>query len=428
MRRTSATIHLNRIAAVVVLAIAASITTIPSTALAVDQTPPAAASAADEARASDAWQAVLAAAEGQTVYFAGWGGAERINRYVAWAAGEMQARYGVTVEHVRVADIAEAVATILAERSAGRDSDGAFDVLWINGENFAAMRRHDLLGDPFVEDLPNFALVDTVGKPTTLVDFAVPTDGLEAPWGMAQLVFMADTAFVEATPRTLDALVAWAADNPGRFTYPQPPDFLGTTFLKQILVTVAPDRDALSQPVDDAAFEAATAPVWAMLDALHPHLWRGGAAFPQTGPALLTLLDDSEIAIAFTFNPGEASAAIAAGQLPDTVRSFTLDGGTLGNTHFLAIPYNASARAGALVLIDFLMSPEAQARKQDPAIWGDPTVLALDALAPEDRALFDALDLGPATLAPEALGPALPEPHPSWVDALEDAWRARYLR
>ncbi len=61
--------------------------------------------------------------------------------------------------------------------------------MWINGENFAAMKRDGLLGEPFTQDLPNFKWVDTVNKPTTLIDFSVPTDGLEAPWGMAQLTF-----------------------------------------------------------------------------------------------------------------------------------------------------------------------------------------------------------------------------------------------
>jgi putative thiamine transport system substrate-binding protein len=78
------------------------------------------------------------------------------------------------------------------------------------------------------------------------------------------------------------------------------------------------------------------------------------------------------------------------------------------------------------VLANFLISPEAQARKQDPAIWGDPTVLSMDKLSDEDRAAFDALDLGIATLKPEELGPALDEPHPDWMERIEGEWVRRY--
>ena len=58
------------------------------------------------------------------------------------------------------------------------------------------------------------------------------------------------------------------------------------------------------------------------------------------------LLADGEVDIIFAFNPAEASSAIAQGTLPDSVRSFVFTGGTLANTHFVAIPFNAGAKAG----------------------------------------------------------------------------------
>lgn len=137
-------------------------------------------------------------------------------------------------------------------------------------------------------------------------------------------------------------------------------------------------------------------------------------------------MGDGEIDIAITFNPGEASAAIANSELPESVRTFVLDEGTIGNASFLAIPYNANAKAGAMVVANFLMSPEAQARMQDPAIVGMPTVLDMDRLAPQDRALFEALELGAATLGPEELGTPLAEPHPSWMERIEEDWERRY--
>ena len=138
------------------------------------------------------------------------------------------------------------------------------------------------------------------------------------------------------------------------------------------------------------------------------------------------LLADGELDISFTFNPSDASSAILNGELPETVRSFVFEGGTIGNTHFLAIPFNSSVKEGAKVLANFLLSPEAQARKQDPAVWGDPTVLNVSSLPATDKALFESLELGVATLSPQDLGPTLPEPHPSWVAAVERAWAARY--
>ena len=116
------------------------------------------------------------------------------------------------------------------------------------------------------------------------------------------------------------------------------------------------------------------------LDAATPNLWRGGKAYPFNYPTLRQLLGDGEIDIAIAFNPADASAAIARGELPDSVRSYIHDGGTLANVHFLAIPFNASAPEAARVVADFMLSPEAQLRKADSRVWGDPTVLAMHRL------------------------------------------------
>lgn len=375
------------------------------------------------------WDQVLTDARGETVYFNAWGGAENINAYLEWAGAELQARFGVRLVHVKLDDTASAVAKVVAEKAAGRDDAGSVDLVWINGENFASMKRQELLLSPgWAERLPNWRYVDVENKPTIRTDFTVPVEGLESPWGLAKLVFFHDSARTAPgdLPKSADELLAWAQENRGRFSYPQPPDFMGSTFLKQVLAEKVGDGSALLRPVDEAEFDRASRPLFDYLDALHPVMWRRGEAFPQNYSAMRQLLADGELDIIFAFNPAEASSAIANGELPDTVRSFTFPGGTLANTHFVAIPYNASAKAGALVTADFLLSPEAQARKQDPQVWGDPTVLAMEKLSPEDRARFEALEIGIATLAPEELGPALDEPHPSWMERLETEWTRRY--
>ena len=375
--------------------------------------------------ATEDWDQLLATAAGQIVQFNAWGGDQRINDYIAWAGDEVASRHNVTLRHVKLADTAEAVARIVAEKAAGQASGGSVDLIWINGENFAALKSQQLLFGPFTERLPNFRFVDPYENPTTIVDFTVPTEGLEAPWGMAQLVFFYDTARVPTPPRAIAELRSWADDNRGRFTYPAPPDFMGTTFLKQAFYETTADPTMALSPVNEKA-EMALTPLWDFLDRLHPLLWRGGKSFPKTSADMRQLMSDGETDIYFAFNPGDASSAIAQGLLQETVRPFVPNAGSVGNTHFLAIPFNAAAKEGALVLADFLLSPEAQARKQNADVWGDPTVLSLFRLSEDERKLFDELPRGPATPAPDELGRPLPEPHPSWVKALEQGWAQRY--
>ncbi len=364
------------------------------------------------------WAATEAEAKGQTVYFNAWAGSEAINAYIAWVAEQLKARFDIALVHVKIADAGEVVRRVRDEVRAGK-SDGSVDLVWINGENFRVMKTEKLLFGPFASELPNFKYVDTEGKPTTLNDFAEPTEGLESPWGMAQLTFFGDGAKIPRPPGSMAELVAFAKANPGRVTYPAPPDFHGTTFVKQALIESLDDRRMLALPVGKTDFAGATAPLFALLDGLHPHLWRGGRQFPQSQAQLKQMLADGELLMGLTFNPNEPANLVASGELPKSTIAWQHREGTVGNSHFVAIPVNSKATEAAQVVANFLLSPEAQGRKADLKIWGDPTVLALGKLTPEETKFFATGSIPGSVAAP---APALPEPHGSWVPRLEKAW------
>lgn len=374
---------------------------------------------------ADRWSQTLAEARGQTVYFNAWGGSEAINQYIARVAETLASDHHIQLVHVKVDDIAAVIARLDAERRAGV-SQGSTDLLWVNGENFARLKHEGLLGEPFVDALPNAQFLDP-NDVTLFNDFSIPTEGLEAPWGRARLVFLHDISVLPTPPTSLAEMLSLALANPGRVSYPEPPNFHGTTFLKHVLLKTAPNPRVLAEPVTPPAFSEQTQPLWDFLDRLHPVAWRQGRQFPDSAESMMQLLADGELAIALSFNPNDAANQIASGRLPETVRTHTHQGGTLGNTHFLAIPGNARARSAALVTINALLSPRWQAEKANPAVWGDPTVLDMTRLDSEARAIFEALPSSPAVLPADQLGPALPEPHASWTEPLEAAWRARYL-
>jgi putative thiamine transport system substrate-binding protein len=316
---------------------------------------------------------------------------------------------------------------VVAEKQAGRNTGGSVDLIWINGPNFLAMKEQGLLFGPFTPLLPNFALVD-MNRPSNLTDFTVPVEGYEAPWRMAQIVFVYDSARVKEVPRSMGEMPDWAKARPGRMTHPSVRNFLGATFLKQALYELAPDPAVLAKPATDANFEPTTAALWAWYDKLRPHLWRQGKQFPENGPAQRQLLNDGELDLMISFNPSEAAVASLAGLVPDTVRTFVLRNGTIGNTSFVAIPYNAANRDGAMVLANFLLEPATQARAQDVRQMGNFSVLDLKRLSDADRQRFSALTTHPALPSNAELGLALPEPHPSWMTRITAEWERRYSK
>jgi putative thiamine transport system substrate-binding protein len=208
-------------------------------------------------------------------------------------------------------------------------------------------------------------------------------------------------------------------------SYPRPPDFHGLTFLKQILLDTTPsaERAPLYRNVTPVAFARLTAALWRTLDKLHPKLWRAGNQVPSNAASQRQMMADGELLFALTFNPNEAANEIAASRLSPSTISYQFASGTIGNTHFLAIPFNTRSSAAAQVFANFLLGPEAQARKADISVWGDPTVLAIRRLPPAQRALFEhAMRSGEvaSTMA------TLPEPHGSWVTPIQDEWIRRY--
>ena len=381
------------------------------------------------------WQQIEAQGSNQDVYFYAWGGDPQINAYLQWVSDQVDDKYNINLVHVKLSDTSEAVSRVLAEKSAHNDNQGSVDLVWINGANFATMSENSLLLKQWANKLPNFALTDPKNNPTVNFDFGVPTNGMEAPWGQASLTFYYDSLSTSKPPTTLTELTTWTAKNPGRFSYPKPPDFLGMSFLKYVLVMLHEQKDAqtgkntsvqLNLPATEENTALILDPLWAFLDGFHPTLWRNGEQFVQTGAQMRRLVDDTELSLAFTFSAPEVPAAVQRYDLPQSIRSFAMSDGSLSNTHFVAIPYNASHPQAAQLVANFLMSPEAQAKKQTPSVWGDKSVLVQSTLSPAQQALFKTKQPHPSALPFDSVKRTVSEPHPSWVEAIQQGWQARY--
>ena len=361
------------------------------------------------------WPSIVQQAHGETVYFNAWGGDPQVNAYIQWASGVLKQRYDITLKQVKVANIAETTQRLLAEKESGKNTNGSVDMVWINGANFAAMKKNHLLYGPFVDHLPNWKKVDKA-LPVTR-DFSVPTDGLEAPWGVGQLVFIYDTEALKTPPHNFQQLLALAKAHPGQITYPQPPNFYGTSFITSALIALTHDPKALTQPINPVTqakqFQEVTAPLWNYLNKLNAVAWQKGQRFPANSAETIQLLNNRQILMAITFNPNSIKLAIDNGNLPTTAKAFAFKQGALSNVHFMGIPWNSSAKSAALVTINFMMSPEAQERKSKALVWGDPSVLSpqyLPNTSAQGFTLFKSID----------------EPNPTWQTALNNEWQKRY--
>ncbi len=364
------------------------------------------------------------ASEGSTVSFYMWGGDAKINAWIdGFAADRLEEEYGITLKRVPM-DASVFVNRLLNEKLAGKE-EGIMDLFWINGENFRQAKEAGLLYGPFTQKLPSLAYCD---PEEIAVDFGFPVEGFEAPYGKAQFVLEYDSAEIAEPPDTLDRLSAWVRENPGRFTYPRPPDFTGSAFIRQLFYLTTGGHEQYMAGFGEALYEEKAPALWDYLRSIKPYLWKEGETYPQGKSRLDLLFERGEVSFNMSYHQAAASGKILDGRYPPTVRTFVLQGASISNIHFTAIPFNSANKAGAVTVAEFLLSPEAQYSKNLPENWGDFTVLDLTRLPEEEADLFRRIDLGPATLPFEELARnAVPEIPAEYLERLEEDWEKELL-
>lgn len=369
------------------------------------------------------WDQIVEEARGGTVNWFMWGGADNINLYASdYIGGVLKRDYDITLNRVPITDAAEIVNLILSEKEAGIMDAGTVDLIWINGENFRSMRQGDLAFCGYTGLLPNDALVNW-DNPAIANDFGVPVDGCEVPWNTVQFAFAHDSATVAEPPRDMAALLDWIKANPGRFTYPAPPDFTGSAFVRHVFLHAAGGPDALLGPFDPAKFDETAARTWAILNEIEPFLWREGTTYPTTITQLNELFANGEVAFTFNYDPSQFGLAVDAGTWPDSVRSFGLNDGTIGNTNYTLVPFNAPNKAAAMVAQNLLLSGEAQLEKAKTEIWGAAPAIEIARTSPQVQAGFSAIKGHPSVVpAAELAKAALPELQADWLTAIEKGW------
>lgn len=374
------------------------------------------------------WDEVLAAAKGTTVNWYMWGGSDVINTNVDNDIGTpLKAQFDVQLNRVPIENTADAVNKVLNEKTAGKDTGGSIDLIWINGQNFRTLKEAGLLYGPFTELLPNSQFVDWQ-NPAVANDFGVSVDGFESPWAAFQFVMEYNSATIgDAPPVSFEALREWIKANPGRFTYPAPPNHVGSAFVRMLFYWAAGGADKFVGPFDQETYDAAAPKVWAYLNEVKPHLWREGQTYPELA-VMADLLANGEVDFAMEYDANRASNYIAQGRFPETIRTFVFETGTVANVSYVAIPYNAGNPAGAMVLANFLLDPQFQVDMSEPTPWGWMMAIEPQRLPAGLQERAGKIERGLATLSPALLAAAaLPEVSADWVKAIDEGWVANVL-
>ena len=366
------------------------------------------------------WDEIVEAASGTTVTFYGWGGDENRNNWLnTTVADYVKEHYDIALEVVGM-DINDILSKLSGEKQAGSET-GSIDMIWINGENFYSAKDNGLLYGPFTGQLPNMEAYIDLQDPETLNDFCMPIEGYEAPYAKAQMVFFNDSAVTPEAPASAEELLEFCKKYPGKVTYPALPDFTGSAFVRNIIYELCGWEQFQDMEADYDTVKAAIEPALDYLRELNPYLWNEGKTFPESSTTVDAMFVDGELVMNMSYGPFSVATGIAEGTYTDTTRTFVFDNGTIGNTNYMAIAFNSPNKAGAMVVINAILSAELQLTQYEQL--RELPVVSADKLSAEEQAAFDAVDLGEGVLSQtELLEHRLPEMPASLVPVIEEIW------
>ncbi|QTD49775.1 ABC transporter substrate-binding protein [Sulfidibacter corallicola] len=322
------------------------------------------------------WEEIEAEALGQVVRFSVWRSDRQVIRYLEeFVAPQMKTRYGVRLEITRhdAFDLREA----LLARSRGEGARIEADLLWTSVDTFRYLKERDVLGGPIGTKLPNAALINWPQYLKKL-DCQNAMNGYAVPWGHGHLTMVYNRDRVPEPPSGRAELAAWIRANPGRFTFDTSP--LGMRLMHAWLVDMAGGPPAVSGDFDADRYEAVSDKMWHFFEELKPFLWQEGRMFPKNMAELHDLYARGEVDITLAGNLSEAQGHILRGEFPQSSECRVWPCPAAQCAHYLSVARDSHAVAGALVTLNFLLSKEAQLEKLKPNVWGDETVLDMEAL------------------------------------------------
>jgi putative spermidine/putrescine transport system substrate-binding protein len=366
------------------------------------------------------WQQIETQAKGSTVQLMMWQGDPLINKYIAtYIVPEVKNRYGIDLK-INAGQGNEIVKILMSEKEGGK-AESAADMTWINGETFFQLRQLNALYGSFTAQLPNSQYIN-FENPFIKNDFQQPTDGYECPWGNVQMAIIYDSIRTPQPPLSMAALETYVRAHPSRFTIPN--EFTGITLLKSWLIALSGSKDGLNGAFDEKKYATLSPKLWDFINRNKQYFWRKGETFPEGLAAMHQMFANGELDFTMSNNDGEVDNKILQNIFPKSSKAFVFESGTIQNSHFMGIPMGAKNKAGAMVVANFLISPEAQLQKMTPSVWGDGTVLDVKKLPAEWQQKFN--NIPQRTNSPKRADiqdKALQEPAPEYMIRLSDDFR-----
>jgi putative spermidine/putrescine transport system substrate-binding protein len=290
------------------------------------------------------WDEVVAEAktEGEVVFYMWWG-----EEYWKTAAQKFEEKYGIKTTVV-IGD--NNVDKVLAEKD---NAVGTIDAQAFGGESVKTVIDSGLLYGPILPKMPAVANLDPkLGS----YQEGVETKGYMVPLYRNQTGLLYDPDKITTPPQTWDELVQFIQDNPKQFAFCDPNK--GGTGQAMVFTTVINLTGGLDQYKNDTELDTAKVEKWAAVwDWFNEH--EDMVTLTASNNESLDLLNQGAVSLIIAWDD-DTQIAFSKGTIFKRAKMYVPQMGLPGGGDSVAVLKNAPHKAAAMLLIDFLTSPEMQ--------------------------------------------------------------------
>ena len=182
------------------------------------------------------------------------------------------------------------------------------------------------------------------------------------PYRGSSVLLAYNTTKVPTPPRTLDDLLAWIKANPGQFTYNTPDSGgSGQAFVTTVLDKFIPVSDRAKMVVEYVPeLEKDWDQGFSTLASLNPYVFQKGV-YPNGNNQVLNLLASDQITMAPVWSD-QFVTGLKNGTIPPNIGFVQIANPSFtGGAAYLGIPTASPRQAAALKLVNWLLTPAAQA-------------------------------------------------------------------
>lgn len=352
----------------------------------------------------------------------------------AWLSGEvanrLMSQYEMTVSVKRL-EIEDVLATLDAERTS-ESADGSIDLLLLKDDDFTKLMNASYLYEEITGKLPNYGDKINTFDWDVQTEHGTPLEGYGIPYGREQLVLLFDEDVLETAPVTTEELQQFLAENKKVFTYADPTsDKTGAEFYRSIVLSMLSEEDrkmVIRGEVTSEELKVMVKPAIDYLMAIDPYLLKNQGKYFKRQSDIDAKFKAGELYFSMTRDFGGVEDMIDEELYPDGAKSFILESGTISDTLYLAVPFNAANKSGALVALNDMLSFDHQLTMYDPKELGLLTIFDLGLLSEEDAMSFEDAPIKRSTMTVEALQAARYPEVPMSVQAmLNDIWKEHFI-